>query len=888
MEAGQQDRPYSIAKNTLEVCSAVDTLADVRSPAGQRGALYSGTSHRTESSTPWTLGAHVNLVEADQSFLCQQIRVGNVILFLGAGVNQGSLNTHNGPVKKTSELEQVLREAVKVTDSDADLGQLVEEYRQGLGDAGLLRLFRDEFLDCTPSADLIALLSYAWMRIYTLNIDDAIERVPRRARTQQLITVNRNDPVEERRNFDALEVVHLNGYIGSFDQGFIFTPKQYRSAIIKTSRWYQKCAEDFYDRVFVFIGTRLQEPVFEAHIEELSRNKSQYAARSFLVTPELPSPFRCKELAEHRIQPVEGTLASFVQFLKDKIGPTLGPEVVVSAASGTPASSRSSAAVISSVSEIGTTEWLAHHRASESRKRRIARDFFNGFPSTWEMVCNSVPTKLDFHRDLREQATQFLLDASSVLVVVGQSGSGKTTSIMKAALELAIAGKTRVFWLNDDTKTDLSDVVYYIADVVGSRSGVLAIDNIVLFSDELPRLARALEATGVKVFTQCRSGDWTGRVQRFAPESATIISQAPLTDADYIRLREGLLEHAVAPAFNKLKKDEQLRALRMADRQLLVLMKEVTQQRAFEAIIEDEYKNLEYLDARAVFSLVGLASMAKSQLSLGELHSMLREYDPSLDMDDALRRLAGIVIVGGGGLHGRHEIYVRYVFDRLLDSQSLKDAIVAALRHFAMFGRPVITKLGKKKANFFKFLLNAEGLHAWFSKKKALIDAERVYSSVELEYQGDGHYWLQRALFYRRKCNHVVARDYLERSIQAYPENDFARHALAQQKLILAALSCQPTKQLELDVEEAVKELNAQVVRRQSTDEYPLVTLAMFHPEVYWRWGNIETAKRVAREYFERLEAFNRSSPKTVPVVENARSACIRLAATGNWKGPKY
>jgi hypothetical protein len=171
----------------------------------------------------------MDLNDKDKAFLTDQIRLGNVVLFLGAGANHGATNARGNPIKSSAELEGLLRTKTHVSDSDVSLGDLVEEYRTNTGDSGLNSLLQEEFADCTPSEDQKALLAYAWYRIYTLNIDDAIEKVPRRGRAQQIRQVNRSDAVDERRSFDYLEIIHLNGYVGNKEAGFVFTPAQYRS-----------------------------------------------------------------------------------------------------------------------------------------------------------------------------------------------------------------------------------------------------------------------------------------------------------------------------------------------------------------------------------------------------------------------------------------------------------------------------------------------------------------------------------------------------------------------------------------------------------------------------------------------------------------------------------
>lgn len=831
----------------------------------------------------------MNLDEANASFLKEQIQSGNVVLFLGAGANSEASTASGLPIKTGSQLAELLRQKAKVSDLDLTLGDLVDEYRHQIGDAGVTRLLQDEFSDCTPSPYQKQLLRFAWHRIYTLNIDDCLENVPRKDRAQRIQTINRNDPVEEKRNFDTLEIVHLNGYVKNLDKGIVFTPTQYRAEIRKSSTWYAKCALDFLDRVFVFIGTSLNEPVFDAHVEELTNARGALAAKSYLVTPGPVSSTKRRHLLEKKIEIVEGTLASFIQYLAKSVGPTLSPTDVAARLSGEPAREGVSSGILQSVESIGTAEFVAKHRLNDSGYRRVSRDFFNGSPPNWDVVANSIGVKLA-HDDQVYGALQKLTTSDSkVLVVVGQSGSGKSTTLMRGVLKHAVTNRTRVVALQESSKERLSDIVKYLGDSSAGGNTLLFINDLVLFGDDLLKVDGLLHHNRVQIVGQARARDWEVRLSRYVPAGAMTFEMPPLQESDFVRLLDGIVEHAVAPKFRALDdRAKQLAFLKKSQRQLLVLMKEATQQRTFEAIIEDEFRSVEDKAARAAFCIVGLAMLAKNYLSPGETQVMLRHIDATYDIEAALTQLEGVIVRGADGLVGRHEIYVRHIFDQIIEAQELKDAIVGMLKFFVQFGQPVILKLGRQRGNLFKFLLNGDWLYDVFSSKKQLILAERVYSSVELEYQRDGHYWLQRGLFYRRLRKHVIARDYLEKSVAAYPENTYARHALAQQKLIGAAFAGKVTTELDRDVREAVAELNKQAEDRGISDEYAIVTLARFHPEVLVRRKDMNAARAVAREYYERLNALRNALPRNEKTVEYARSDCLKLATTGDWRSPKY
>jgi hypothetical protein len=255
--------------------------------------------------------------DRDAQLLLDNMRRGEIVLFAGAGLNHGSTNANNQPIKTAEGPTELFRRTLADNDADLSLSELYDEVEHHIGTAQLHNLLRNEFEDCTPSSDLISLLQYTWYKIYTLNIDDCNEKTPRQPRAQRLRTVNRNDRPQASRTIADVEVVHLNGFIKSTQDGFIFSPQEYRRTIRHGSQWYSRCAETFIDKLFVFLGTELDEPIFDAYVEDLLEESPSFRiARSFLIKPSLVGPCKRRKLETHRVTCVAGTLHDFVQFLQ--------------------------------------------------------------------------------------------------------------------------------------------------------------------------------------------------------------------------------------------------------------------------------------------------------------------------------------------------------------------------------------------------------------------------------------------------------------------------------------------------------------------------------------------------------------------------------------------
>lgn len=119
---------------------------------------------------------------------------------------------------------------------------------------------------------------------------------------------------------------------------------------------------------------------------------------------------------------------------------------------------------------------------------------------------------------------------------------------------------------------------------------------------------------------------------------------------------------------------------------------------------------------------------------------------------------------------------------------------------------------------------------------------------------------------------------------EAYPENVYARHALAHLKLRMA--SHRPnfdtaTQQL---VDEAVAELELQHARTNPTiDDYPLVTLSMAHIQVLAIHKQRERALTLAKQYHSRLQELGKRTSN--PTISRAEDAMLRYVTLGEVPG---
>jgi hypothetical protein len=126
----------------------------------------------------------------------------------------------------------------------------------------------------------------------------------------------------------------------------------------------------------------------------------------------------------------------------------------------------------------------------------------------------------------------------------------------------------------------------------------------------------------------------------------------------------------------------------------------------------------------------------------------------------------------------------------------------------------------------------------------------------------------------------------LRRSIQAYPQNPFAVHALADIQLRTAKERPSydlATRELIAKATAALRTLDANIDLEM--DYFPIATLAMGHVPALLKHKRTEDARVVAREYFDRLQQIEKRSNSEE--IRKARERIFRFVTLNEfWERP--
>lgn len=832
-----------------------------------------------------------DLDASDLGYLRKSIENGRAVVVLGAGASASSHN-RAGPVPIGKKLAALLADRAGMPYDNEPLTDVLAAVTPILGDAGNLSLYKERYLGVEPAPDLQGIFDYTWKRLYTWNIDDGIDNLNGYKAQSHSVFNGIDDKVAEPIGPQQLQIVYLHGQITKPEKGLIMTEVEY-ARHIKNDRhfWYQEAARDYLEFCPVFIGSTLEEPILTAELERAKRPGISLAGQAFLITPDDLSALKLAGLKARGIVHVKASLADFVGWLRSMHPNGLGPKQIVTASNkyGPEALQLLKPADLEAAQAIrpivGTQLALDLRDVSFQQKSNLARQFLQGFPPTWLIAASDVPVKLDAMSGLKTAMLEAIDNKSEIFVTLGQSGSGKSTATMMVLLQIVQDNKDFALYDVSSNARSLKKALSVLGRVE-TKKAIVHVGELFLYGGAIREDLEALHGKDIIIVGTARSSEWSEHLSRYLDDVAYTYEFQRFVSKDFDPLIKRLVQYVPAPTFKRMSDSDRRAKLSSSKSQLLIALQEATESSNFADIISSEFTNLPDDDTKRLLVMVGIATIARVGVSVAMARQAFEKFAQTRSFDGALSALTGIVAdAGGGRLLARHELYVRHVLEALTPPDEFVHAAGSLLQTFNSYETPIIKYAGKQDGILFKFLLNHDFIFERVKRAEHRELGVSFYSSHEVDFQLDGHFWLQYGLFMGRIGRDDEAIELLTQSIRAYPDNLFAMHALADLQLKIARNAPSFNQRAKTLLNKAVVSLNKQDARHEvRTDQYPLVTLANGHIGCLIAHGMIDDALALAPQYFDRLTVLEKALP--LAAVKAARQRQLLFATTQEWNLP--
>lgn len=799
---------------------------------------------------------------------------GRLVLLFGAGASRGSKSSLNQEIPLGWELAKILAEECGFEYADESLADVYAAARGMLG-ARTDQIFEQQFKHCAPSKELIELAKYPFVRIYTLNIDDSFDRALYQTATRKFDIRQRHDKISDPDPFfESLDFIKLNGDVNRIKDGFVFSHQEYASGSVNPPLWYEEVAQDYLKYTFIFIGTKLNEPLFKHQVERYKGKTNSAEQRSYILVPSL-SPIEAASLKTANIEHLPATLSDFVAWLRTEFNEI--PTSIELLKNCRPHLSLISSqesddnSIYDGVTPVTRTTLSIVD--DPERDKRI-KSFYKGYKPSWHDIMNGVPAQLkafsDFYQVIRDNT------GCQLFTIKGPAGSGKSTILKQLALQISDDTHTNVYFLegyNGNLKVLVDDLnknqqeIYYIfverlgdhAEEIGKILDQDSFNKVVFVGAENQSIYRFRVEEHLRNFT-----------------SHSILLNN-IDDSDVEPILAKIKEFGNWTRLGKMRpKNRRIELIKKAKRQLLIGLLEATSGEGFDEIIRKDYHSITSDSQKNLLLLAGLSGSQGVNASEATLTRALSNLGSEPNVYDLASKMEGIVRYQNGTIQTRHRVYINKLFERFVSKEELCRVVIAYIEAFSVYNVPIVPNIGKQEAKVYKHLVNAKTLINLLNNDQDLVLS--IYQRFEKTFESDGLFLMQYGLALRSFDQNKQAYEKLRTAFEAY-DSPHVEHALAQQRIIL---SCEEEEEIVAQsyfdmAAEALSRLDKSDIRVY--DRYPIIALSEGHIQFLDRFDRVPEAKLMAKMYFDKME----KKPDTSPRMVAAKEKMMKYYLHGKW-----
>ncbi len=524
------------------------------------------------------------------------IESGNCVLFIGAGIGYHMKGSDGHPIPDGPALAKELAIHFKIATDSEDLTKVSQVVALRRSRADLDDYLRKRLANVEPDEHVQWLTTNRWRAIYTTNYDFGIERAYQHnpSPLQTPVSISATQDITEYDLRFQVPIFHIHGALFGVHQNIVITEDDYTTFRERRRMLFEALKLQFASSTFLYIGYSHRDPNWKLVLHELA---TEFAPSklpvSYRVTP-TTDPIDIEILSSRGIECIDSYFNDFAVLARHELSATaVRPDQLLQLAKSVPhdlvdAFHNNPAALLRLLSS-----WEYVNQAP-----------FDAPPNTSAFLRGDIPNwatlggKHYFQRDIEEEVFDELLDYATLSpkgpashVLVGPAGYGISTIMMSIAVRLVTEKVGPVFYhrrgypiLEGDIEYAVSlfpNISFFIVDnAADSRHGLTKAIGIL----------RDRKKPGLFLLGE-QKNEWQqakGRVsgQQFPVEA--------LSDEEINRLLDFLESHHALNKLEPLGRDLQFTAIKKTHgKELLVAMREATEELGFDAILENEYRGID-------------------------------------------------------------------------------------------------------------------------------------------------------------------------------------------------------------------------------------------------------------------------------------------------------
>lgn len=598
--------------------------------------------------------------------VCDRLADRTASLFVGAGVNAGITNGAGERMPLGGDLAHwIARDLLGDASDTLDLEDAAEMARERVGSAAVNTYLYERFQSFRPGAAHRALIQLPWDTVYTTNYDLLIEEAASDPAVKPAGIIrpiySSATPVTDLAETD-IPYYKLHGSVDAANtpEGrLVLTREDYRYYEEHRRDLFARLSHDLQRRTLVFVGYSLRDPNFRAILDDCRRALGlTKLPLSFAVWHDVPAQLETFWRSKYNVQLVATDAGGFMEALRGAW--ETQHRVVV------PLASRSVMQYVSldpttHFPKIGDTFYRI--TPSDIMGASSPAAFFHGAEPTWADVRDRVAPPRDGQSKLATALAREASDSTtpaSLYVVTGAAGTGKTTAVRGAVFDLLLDTTAVVVGHIPGTPLALRDLIEVVDANPDARIAVL-IRHASQYVAEITRLVSEARRRGlpVTVVAEDRQNLWTVATEGSLPTrdvDPVTITLGRLSEPEIERILDALDRHGQLGRLAGAPRDVQVDHFRrLADKELIVALRQLTTEGEFDDIVRDEYRTIPSAIAQQVYAHVAALGQVDLAVRYEVLMKALRLRHDRLARE-VFRPTEAVLLTGEATGRSRHNL----------------------------------------------------------------------------------------------------------------------------------------------------------------------------------------------------------------------------------------
>lgn len=549
--------------------------------------------------------------------LIEQIKLGNVVLFLGAGASFGTKNSKKETMPLAPELSTLLsKKFLGGVNGDLAYTSMLSISESSIYD---VQLYIAEIIsEFKPLPHHLQIPEFKWKAIFTTNYDSIIETAYQQSKNslQILKPISKNTPrVQIFTSEDVLPYYKLHGSINDIadtQSPLVLTLDQFANYDSKRENLFRELQELMINYTFIFVGFGMQDPDIRTILNKLDDNHSS-RVRSYIVRPSMIEPEE-RFWEGKKISCLKMTFEQFISKLDTTIDQKTRILSEIRISNDLPIYDK----FISSIKDLSPTEHflefienkIDYVHSMMSSPNMDPKEFYKGNFMNWDPILKN----LDIQRDIKDGILFEIFsnddddddDDQHLYLIKGNAGSGKSVLLKRLAFDASTVLEKFCIFSKSDT-LDFQDI-YELNKYVNERI-YLFIDNIATLEDDVIYILKKAKKENIKltIIGAERVNVWNTECNDLSTHLSQSYLIKYLSDKEINDLVSLLDRHQALYNLKKKTNEERIQAFsEKAGRELLVALYEATSGKPFEEIIFNEYKSINNAKAQSLYLTISI------------------------------------------------------------------------------------------------------------------------------------------------------------------------------------------------------------------------------------------------------------------------------------------